>query len=195
MSAVHTKKILKQYFDNILRGEKTYEIRLANWQCEQGDTLELIELDDETKQPTGRTMKRRVGTVGRTKELEFWPEEDVQEYGYQIIALVDEESPMALLQKRAQDIRTKYDALNAKDGHTKWDGVDYTAGFVGDVGDLMKLVMAKDGKRRGEDIDAKLRHELGDCLWSLLVIANHYDIDLEAAFHRTMDELESRLAA
>ena len=48
MSAVHTKKILKQYFDEILRGEKTYEIRLANWQCEQGDTLELIELDDET---------------------------------------------------------------------------------------------------------------------------------------------------
>ena len=104
-------------------------------------------------------------------------------------------SDVSELQKRAQDIRAKYDALNTKDGHTKWDGVDYAAGFVGDVGDLMKLVMAKDGKRRGEDIDAKLRHELGDCLWSLLVIANHYDIDLEAAFHRTMDELESRLAA
>ena len=91
MSNLHTKKVLKKYFDEILRGEKTYEIRLANWQCEQGDTLELIELDDETKQPTGRTMKRRVGTVGRTKDLDFWPEEDTQEYGYQIIALVDEE--------------------------------------------------------------------------------------------------------
>lgn len=99
------------------------------------------------------------------------------------------------LQQRAQEIRRKYDELNTKDGHTKWDGVDYAAGFVGDVGDLMKLVMAKDGKRRGDDIDAKLRHELGDCFWSLLVIANHYDIDLEAAFHGTMNELEERLAA
>ena len=104
-------------------------------------------------------------------------------------------SDLADLQKRAQETRRKYDGLNAKDGHTKWDGVDYTAGLMGDVGDLMKLVMAKDGKRRGDDIDAKLRHELGDCLWSLLVIASHYDIDLEAAFHGTMNEFEERLAA
>ena len=99
------------------------------------------------------------------------------------------------LQKRAQEIRLKYDELNAKDGHTKWDGVDYAAGFVGDVGDLVKLVMAKDGKRHGDDIDAKLKHELEDCLWSLLVIANHYGIDLEDAFNTTMSELDERLAA
>ncbi len=28
------------------------------------------------------------------------------------------------LQKRADEIRQKYDELNAHDGHTKWDGVD-----------------------------------------------------------------------
>lgn len=83
------------------------------------------------------------------------------------------------LQKRAQKIRTLYNELNAKDGHSKWDGVDYTAGFVGDVGDLMKLVMAKDGKRRSDNIDARLKHELGDCLWALLVIAHHYGIDID----------------
>lgn len=99
------------------------------------------------------------------------------------------------LQKRAEEIRRKYDELNAHDGHTKWDGVDYVAGFVGDVGDLAKLVMAKEGKRRGDAIDAKLRHELGDCLWSLLVIASHYNIDLEDAFSGTMDELDERLTA
>ncbi len=102
---------------------------------------------------------------------------------------------IAELQQRAIEIRQKYDALNARDGHTKWDGVDYAAGFVGDVGDLMKLVMAKDNKRQGDDIDAKLRHELGDCLWSVLVIASHYNINLEDAFTRTMDELDGRLAA
>jgi len=104
-------------------------------------------------------------------------------------------SDLANLQKRAQEIRQKYDELNAKDGHAKWTGTDYAAGLVGDMGDLMKLVMAKDGKRRGEDIDAKLKHELGDCLWSLLVLANHYGVDLEEAFLGTMDELDKRLAA
>lgn len=102
-------------------------------------------------------------------------------------------SNLAELQQRAQQIRQKYDELNANDGHGKWDGTDYAAGFVGDVGDLMKLVMAKDGKRRGEDVDAKLQHELGDCLWSLLVIAEHYGVDLEKAFNGTMDELQERL--
>lgn len=103
-------------------------------------------------------------------------------------------SDISDLQKMAQQIRQKYDELNAKDGHTKWDGVDYVAGFTGDVGDLVKLVMAKDGKRRGDDIDAKLKHELGDCQWSLFVIANHYGIDLEDAFRSTMDELHERLS-
>lgn len=98
------------------------------------------------------------------------------------------------LQRRAQSIREKYDDLNAKDGHTKWSGVDYAAGFVGDVGDLVKLVMAKDGKRRGNDVDDKLRHELGDCMWSLLVISSHYNIDIAQAFNATMDQLEERLA-
>lgn len=98
------------------------------------------------------------------------------------------------LQKRAEEIRQKYDQLNVQDGHKKWDGQDYMAGFVGDVGDLMKLVMAKEGKRRGENIDVKLQHELGDCLWSLLVLAGHYNINLSDAFINTMNELEERLA-
>ncbi len=98
------------------------------------------------------------------------------------------------LQRKAIVIRNRYSALNARDGQKEWDGLDYMAGFVGDIGDLMKLVMAKEGKRRGEDIDDRMRHELGDCLWSLLIIAEHYNIDLEDAFQMTMAELEKRLA-
>jgi hypothetical protein len=39
---------------------------------------------------------------------------------------------------------------------------------VGDVGDLMKLVMAKEGAREIQDVDEKLQHELAACLWSVL---------------------------
>ena len=91
MSQVHSKKVLKKYFDKILSGEKTYEIRLADWRCDEGDTLELVEIDDVTKQPTGRSIMREIGTVVRTKDLDFWKPEDIEQYGYQVIALLPEE--------------------------------------------------------------------------------------------------------
>lgn len=93
MSAVHTKKVFARYFSQILAGKKTYEVRLADWQCSEGDTLELIEIDDRTTQPTGRTMSRKVGAVIRTKDIEnlhWWPAEDIKEYGFQVISLVGE---------------------------------------------------------------------------------------------------------
>lgn len=42
------KKILPEYFDRIAAGEKTYELRLADWKCEQGDTLVLVDPNHET---------------------------------------------------------------------------------------------------------------------------------------------------
>ena len=68
-------------------------------------------------------------------------------------------------------------------------------GFVVDVGDLMKLVMAKSGVRQVEDVDKKLAHELSDCLWCVLVLSKMYGVDIEREFVRTMDELEVWLAA
>lgn len=98
------------------------------------------------------------------------------------------------LQQRAEAIQAQYDALNKADGHSDWSALDYTSGLVGDVGDLIKLVMAKEGKRRGQDLDARIAHEPSDILWSVLVIAKKYDINIEEAFTKTMDELEKRLA-
>lgn len=90
MSKTIEKKILPEYFDRIAAGEKTYELRLADWDCRQGDVLVLVEIDPKTKKPTGRTMRRKVGYVGKTKGLDFWSDEDIAEHGYQIISLLDE---------------------------------------------------------------------------------------------------------
>lgn len=93
MEEIHTKKVLKKYFDKILSGEKTYEVRLADWECQTGDILELVEIDDVTKQPTGRTMNRKAGAVIKTKDIEresWWLGSDIERYGYQIIALNEE---------------------------------------------------------------------------------------------------------
>lgn len=67
------------------------------------------------------------------------------------------------------------------------------AGFVGDVGGLSKIVVAKHGLRHMDDVDKKLAHELSDCLWSILVLAGKYGVDLPGEFLKTMGELERRI--
>lgn len=80
------KKILPEYFDAILSGEKTFELRLADWECQPGDILVLREWDTEKNDYTGRVIEKNVTYVLRTKDLNLFPEEDVKKYGYQIIA-------------------------------------------------------------------------------------------------------------
>lgn len=100
-----------------------------------------------------------------------------------------------VLQRRAKEIADRYAELNKRQGHNAWGPKERMMGFVTDIGELNELVMAKEGMRHINDTDAKLAHELSDCLWSILVIADQYNVDLEKEFLRTMDELEQRTAA
>lgn len=88
------------------------------------------------------------------------------------------------------EIRQCFAAYEQRRTGRTWTREEIMQGFVVDVGDLMKLVMAKAGARRVDDVDAKLAHELSDCLWSILVLAKLYDVDLAKEFLKTMDELE-----
>lgn len=97
------------------------------------------------------------------------------------------------LLKRAVEVRGKYDQLNAQRG-VEWNEQNLMSGFVGDVGDLSKIIMAKHGLRDMEDVDAKLAHELSDCLWSVFVLADKYGIDLATEFQSTMDALDERVS-
>lgn len=97
------------------------------------------------------------------------------------------------VQKRALEIRSMYNALEEKRHGAPWNTSDIALGFVSDVGDLVKLIMADEGKRTIDDHKAKLQHELADCLWCLFVLADRTDTDLEDSFLRAMDELEKRI--
>jgi NTP pyrophosphatase (non-canonical NTP hydrolase) len=97
------------------------------------------------------------------------------------------------IQKRAVEIRDKYDKLNQDKRGVTWNEQQLMAGFVGDVGDLSKIIMAKHGLREMDDVDTKLAHELSDCLWSVLVLASKYNINLPKEFMKTMDELDKRI--
>ena len=82
----HAKKIWPEYFQKILDGKKTYELRLADWECKEGDILVLQEWDPKTKEYTGREIEKEVTYVSKTKDITHWPKEDVEKYGFQIIA-------------------------------------------------------------------------------------------------------------
>jgi NTP pyrophosphatase (non-canonical NTP hydrolase) len=99
------------------------------------------------------------------------------------------------LTARAMEIRARYAAAEKAQFRREWTKEELMQGFVVDVGDLMKLVMAKSGVRRVSDLDAKLGHELADCLWCVLVLSQLYGVDLQKEFLTSMDELDLRIGA
>ncbi len=82
----HVKKIWPEFFQKIIEGKKTFELRLADWDCKEGDTLTLKEWDPTTRKYTGREINKLITYVIKTKNIHFWPEEDVNKFGYQIIS-------------------------------------------------------------------------------------------------------------
>ncbi len=97
------------------------------------------------------------------------------------------------IEDKALEIRRKYAELEEKKHRKSWKAPELMLGFMGDVGDLAKLVTAKEGLREIDNVDEKIKHELADCLWSVIVLANEYNIDIEKAFLKTMDELDVRI--
>jgi len=92
--------------------------------------------------------------------------------------------------QRAMEIRRQCSQFEQQSIGRSWTAEEIALGFVGDVGDLAKLVMAVNGARSIPDANKKLAHELSDCLWFIMVLSSLHGIDLEAAFTATMDELE-----
>ena len=68
------------------------------------------------------------------------------------------------LMQRAIEIRKQYEEKEKQLYGSSWTNEEVALGFVGDVGDLAKLIVAVGGKRNIADSKAKLKHELADCL-------------------------------
>ena len=81
------KKILPGYFDKILSGEKTFELRLADWECTPGDTLLLKEWDSSKKAYTVREVEKKVTYVIKTKDTKLFSPKEIEKYGFQVIAI------------------------------------------------------------------------------------------------------------
>lgn len=91
----------------------------------------------------------------------------------------------------AKELRALYAELETNTHGRAWTVEEIMLGFVGDVGDLAKLVQASAGIRAIPNWREGVAHELADCLWSVLVLADRLEIDIERAFADTMTELKS----
>jgi len=97
------------------------------------------------------------------------------------------------MQQSARHVAALYAARDVERFGRAWGANELVLGLMGDVGDLAKLAQGKAGVRPHPDLDAALEHELADCLWSLIAIADALNVDLEKAFGNTMEELSKRL--
>lgn len=93
------------------------------------------------------------------------------------------------LVKRSKEVQRRFDRLRV---NKRWGAAEIAQGFVGDVGDLLQLILARNGYRRLKDLDKRTAHELADCLWAIILLADRLGIDLEKAFMKNMDELMKR---
>jgi len=62
----------------------------ADFDINEGDVLVLKEWDHETKDYTGRKLEKKVGYVGKWKIddlMQFWPREEIEAKGIQVISL------------------------------------------------------------------------------------------------------------
>lgn len=80
------KKTWKDGFEKILSGEKTFDARLANFDCKLGDILVLEEYDPKVKKYTGRKIEKEITFVLNTKKQKYWSQSDIKNVGLQIIA-------------------------------------------------------------------------------------------------------------
>jgi len=90
MSKQIIKKVLPEYFQDIVDGKKRYELRLNDFDIEPGDSLILEEYtsaDPQTRQATGRKLEKSVTYVRKFKLQDlWWNKSDIEEKGIQIIS-------------------------------------------------------------------------------------------------------------
>ncbi len=95
--------------------------------------------------------------------------------------------------QHALEIRKKYAELEKKKYGAEWDNKRLVDGAGKDFKGLSDLILSKENGQEPENFVAKISHELSDCLWAVLVIADRYSIGVEESFLKTMDELEKRI--
>lgn len=85
---LYVYKCKRDYFCQVLTGNKTFEIRLNDAGPFEGDIIFLKEIDDKGEL-TGREIAKRVGFVFNLNETtEFYDREMIERYGINVYSLL-----------------------------------------------------------------------------------------------------------
>ena len=79
------KKTWPELFQDILDGKKKFEVRLADFNMNEGDILVLEEYDPKTKQYTGRTIKKKVNFLTKFNPTDMHTLEEIKNNGFWLI--------------------------------------------------------------------------------------------------------------
>ena len=79
------KKCWPQSFQLVLEGKKNFDLRLADFDLKEGDTIVYEEWDPKTKKYSGRKLTKVVKNLRKFKATEFNSIQDIEKYGHYAI--------------------------------------------------------------------------------------------------------------
>jgi ASC-1-like (ASCH) protein len=83
--AIIKKKVWPEFFEKIQAGKKRFELRIADFDINEGDTLVLEEWDPNTKEYTGRKIEKKVDFILKFNLDDFGQKKDIEEKGLFVI--------------------------------------------------------------------------------------------------------------
>jgi len=81
------KKTWPEYFELVKSGKKKFDLRVANFDIEEGDKLILEEWNPKTKSYTGRKITKKVGYILKFKLNDFGQKKEIKKNGLFVIQL------------------------------------------------------------------------------------------------------------
>ena len=83
--AIIKKKTWPEIFELMASGKKRFDLRVADFDIKEGDTLILEEWNPETKQYTGRKIEKVVDYTLQFKLNDFDQKKEIEEKGLLVI--------------------------------------------------------------------------------------------------------------
>jgi NTP pyrophosphatase (non-canonical NTP hydrolase) len=99
---------------------------------------------------------------------------------------------MKKFQRETMKIRKAFDS-RGKGKWRKWTPEAMLIDLQEEVGELSSAVLVKEGFKTSKRKKGELENALADCLFDLMCLANHYEIDLGREYSKVLVELEERI--
>lgn len=179
------KKTWPKYFELVLNDTKSFDFRLADFDCRPGDTLVLQEWDPQTKTYTGRELRKTVTSVIKQHDLEVWPDDQAKRYGYYIISFKQSDSaahpnPSDLpTSDSLRELQRYVWQMNVDRGFNLEDPSKKLVMLMEEMGELAKATRKIAGMKFTDTTkQTELKEELADVQIVLLGLASMLNVDM-----------------